>query len=340
MEKKILSIGIAAYNMEHYLRRCLDSLLISSLDRIEVVIANNASTDSTPIIAKEYAARYPDSFRVVDIQVNGHYGRAVNTAIANSTGKYFKLLDADDSYCTDGLEELVCFLENSDVDLCVTGYYTTDDNNIITGKVSVPEGLVGRVLDADSIRWGLDTPSLLLSMHSFCVKRSMLIDNQFALQEGIGYVDTEFNYFCLLYSKRISFLNTIVYRYLVGRDGQTISPAASAKNSISYRKVAGRLFDDYIKSKNNITSSKSNTVRIPIIKALSCYFYSELFIKKKSEIDCDGISLMLTQCEKSNISLTEFEFHGIHYVSLYKKTGLSFNWFYPIYASLKRIMGK
>lgn len=328
MEKKVLSIGIAAYNMEHYLRRCLDSLLIPHLDKIEVVIANNASTDSTPSIAQEYAARYPDSFKLVDIKVNGHYGRAVNTALANSTGKYFKLLDADDSYCTDGLEELVCFLDHSDVDLCVTGYYTTDENNKITGKIIVPEGLVGRELDADSLQWGVDTPSLLLSMHSLCVKRCMLIDNQFALQEGIGYVDTEYNYYCLLYSKRIAFLNTIVYRYLVGREGQTISPEASSKNSLSFWKVSKRIISDYSVIKDAITPVMRDNIIIPIYKVSSCFFFAELFIKNTKDIHRKEVSELINLCDECGIDLKNFKFHSIDYVAVYKKIGLSFHWLY------------
>lgn len=335
MEKKVLSIGIAAYNMEHYLRRCLDSLLIPHLDKIEVVIANNASTDSTPIIAREYADHYPDSFKVIDIQVNGHYGRAVNTALANSTGKYFKLLDADDSYCADGLEDLVRFLEQSDTDLCVTGYYTTDENNEVSGRVCVPEGLVGRELNADSIRWGADTPSLLLSMHSLCVKRSILIYNQFALQEGIGYVDTEYNYYCLLYSRRIAFLNTMVYRYLVGRQGQTISPETSSKNSLSFWKVSKRIMSDFNVVKDRLSPVTRDNVTIPIYKVSSCFFFAELFIKKAKDIHRKEVAELIHLCDECGIDLKNYKFHNIDYVAVYKKTGVSFHWLYFLTSKLK-----
>lgn len=340
MENKVLSIGIAAYNLGKFLPRCLDSLIIPNIDDIEIIIVNNASTDNTSEIAHYYKQRYNNSVIVVDIKENGHYGRAVNAALKVASGKYFKLLDADDSYCLEGLVELVNYLKHSDVDLCVTGYYTINEEDEITGKICVPESLSGQVISSDEIKWGIDTPNLLLSMHSFCIKRQLLINNHFSLQEGIGYVDTEYNYYCLLYSKNIYFLNTIVYRYLVGREGQTISPEASSKNSLSFWKIANKIMHDYLSKRDSLPMIRRDNVLIPISKVSSCFYYAELFIKKTSEIHHQELKELISLSRDCGINLKQYEFHGLKYVSVYEKVGISFHWLYYLYINTKIVFNK
>ena len=65
---KILSIIIPTYNMEKYLRKCLDSLIISdeNMEKIEVLVINDGSKDSSSVIAHEYESRYPQTIKVID----------------------------------------------------------------------------------------------------------------------------------------------------------------------------------------------------------------------------------------------------------------------------------
>lgn len=107
MREKILTISIAAYNMEAYLRQALDSLTDERIiDELEVFVVDDGSTDRTLEIAQEYVTKYPDSFLAIHKE-NGGYGTTVNYSIAHATGKYFKLLDGDDWFDTDELVRLV-----------------------------------------------------------------------------------------------------------------------------------------------------------------------------------------------------------------------------------------
>lgn len=83
--------------MEKYLRRCLNSLIIDEegMKQLEVLVINDGSKDSSSQIAHEYQNKYPDTYRVIDKE-NGNYGSCVNKGIVKATGKYFKILDADD----------------------------------------------------------------------------------------------------------------------------------------------------------------------------------------------------------------------------------------------------
>ena len=96
---KILTIIIPTYNMEQYLRKCLDSLIVSeeNMQRLEVLVVNDGSKDSSSAIGHEYEAKYPQTFRVIDKE-NGNYGSCVNRGLKEATGKYVKVLDADDYF--------------------------------------------------------------------------------------------------------------------------------------------------------------------------------------------------------------------------------------------------
>ena len=74
---KKLSLVIPVYNVEAYLRECLDSVLSQKNVEMEVILVNDGSTDGSKLILEEYVSRYPELFILVDKQ-NGGLGDARN----------------------------------------------------------------------------------------------------------------------------------------------------------------------------------------------------------------------------------------------------------------------
>ena len=234
MDNKVLSIGIAAYNMEQFLGRCLDSLIIPDIDKLEIIVVNHASTDHTHEVAMEYKKRFPQSIKVVDVKENGHYGRAVNNALANATGKYFKLLDADDTYCKENLAEYVSFLEENDSDIIFSTYIVLDfDSNYVSSFVC-PEEMLGRSFSLNEVNWRVPKLGKFRAMHSMATKTDILQSNNYFQTEGIAYSDTQLVFFSDLYSQTCSFFNKPIYNYYLGRDGQTMSEASIKKNCLHF----------------------------------------------------------------------------------------------------------
>ena len=90
--KKVLSVIIPVYNMEKYIRQCLESLMIKEvLDKIEILVVLDGSTDRSEEIAMEYAKAHPYSVRVIS-KPNGGHGSAINTGMDNAVGEYVKVL--------------------------------------------------------------------------------------------------------------------------------------------------------------------------------------------------------------------------------------------------------
>lgn len=119
---KVLSIIIPTYNMSEFLGRCLDSLTpIKNIDRLDVIIVNDGSVDNSLEIANRYVTSFPESFRVID-KSNGNYGSCINAGLEQATGKYVKVLDADDFYDTPSLESFIATMADIDADLIVTDF--------------------------------------------------------------------------------------------------------------------------------------------------------------------------------------------------------------------------
>ena len=92
--------------MEPYLRHCLDSLIIDKgMDELEVFVINDGSKDRSSKIAREYQDKYPNTFYVID-KVNGNYGSCINRGLKEATGKYIKVLDADDCFNARALQDV------------------------------------------------------------------------------------------------------------------------------------------------------------------------------------------------------------------------------------------
>ena len=87
---KVLTVIVPVYNMEKYIRQCLESLVIGG-----VLVVLDGSKDGSAEIAYEFVEQYPDTFRII-YKANGGHGSAINTGLMMASGEYVKILDSDD----------------------------------------------------------------------------------------------------------------------------------------------------------------------------------------------------------------------------------------------------
>ena len=129
----VLSIVVPVYNVEKYLRQCLDSVIGAKTDEYEIVCVNDGSTDSSPAILEEYREKYPETVRVVHTE-NGGLGAASNNGIMAAKGEYVGFLDRDD-YLEPGAVEEMPDACRSDADLIIFDFNEVNDQgNLIAVK--------------------------------------------------------------------------------------------------------------------------------------------------------------------------------------------------------------
>lgn len=239
--------------MEEYIGRCLDSLLIPEFDQVEVLVVNDGSKDRSSEIAHSYADRYPDSIRVID-KPNGNYGSCINAALPQAKGRYVKILDADDTFDTKAFSELVGVLGNIDAEVVITGFLQVDEKGKVTRQnFSNPyKEEVGRILDVNNVLG--DNLSRSMQMHKITYKRTIFYDLNYHQTEGISYTDTEWAIIPFSICKSILYIDIFIYKYLVGRDGQTMSPVQLKKNYQNFFIIGQKLVVQY---------ESGNTINIP-----------------------------------------------------------------------------
>ena len=122
LAKKVLTVAVPMYQVQQYIKKCLESFLIKEIEqKIEILAVDDGSSDRTAAIAKQYASKYPHLIRYIR-KKNGGHGSAVNTALGCANSRYFMVVDADDWVRQEDFQELVMQLEKLDVDLAVSHY--------------------------------------------------------------------------------------------------------------------------------------------------------------------------------------------------------------------------
>lgn len=251
---KVISILIPTYNMEKYLGRCLDSLLIEEIDTIEVIVINDGSQDRSSEIAHSYEERFPNSFVVIDKE-NGNYGSCINAGLSRASGKYVKVLDSDDYFDSRDFSLLVKHLQSSDVDAVLTNYCRVIDgeNKRYEGRNLQNSGLPNQVeLDLEIIQRNIYYPL----MHLVTYKLSVLKQINYTQTEGVSYTDTEWCFIPFASCKTFAILPLTVYCYMVGREGQTISPEAMLRSNPSFYKIIKKMVGDFNHIKSSLTASQ------------------------------------------------------------------------------------
>ena len=227
MEKN-LTIVVPTYNMERYLNRCLDSLIVPAelMERLEVLVINDGSKDRSSEIAHSYEEKYPQTFRVIDKE-NGNYGSCVNRGLKEAQGKYIKILDADDWFDTENFEILLKTLHSIDADCIMTDMQqvNVDGTAVCTCNYSLPKKQtfsLGELIRLNSTE--------LIWMHCVTYRTDNLRAIDYRQTEGISYTDQEWIFLPMATCKTVYYLPVTVYKYLVGRDGQTMNHDVFKKN--------------------------------------------------------------------------------------------------------------
>lgn len=244
--KKILTIVVPAYNAEKYLEQCLESFIdINILNSLEIIIVNDGSSDKTEEIAKKYCNKYPSSFQM-HTKENGGHGSAINYAIKKATGKYFRVVDADDWVETTLLMDFVKKLEHINSDIVAGDYCTIDIKNNNKTK----QKHVCRNAFHYGKEWGFAEAETegCVSIHALTYKTSVLQENSIMIDENIAYDNREFEIYPIPYCSSVFFDPNPLYNFRIGRRNQTINARVMQRNREEHLHVIEELLS-YISTK-------------------------------------------------------------------------------------------
>jgi glycosyltransferase, group 2 family protein len=233
---KKVSVIIPVYNVENYLRKCLDSLVNQTLKDIEIIVVNDGTTDNSQEIINEYVKKYPKKV-VSIIQENGGQGAARNTGLLHAKGEYIGYVDSDDYVEENMYEELYKKAKEEDSDIVICGNNVVKENYELFSKEDVDkEFLLGKMAVWNKI-----------------YKKNIIVDNKIQFRSKVWYEDLDFTMKVYFSSKKISYVDKPLYNYLL-REGSTMN-----NNNIKRNLELIEAFDsliDYCKDKKIYNKAK------------------------------------------------------------------------------------
>ncbi len=213
-----ISIIIPVFNVEPYIRRCLDSIKSQTFTDFEVIIVDDSSPDGSIKIAEEFVKSDP-RFKIIANRHNG-VGEARNTGLQHAAGEYVAFIDSDDFIAPTYLEKLynACEINGADISYCAFTYYF-HRNGFKKKQLFIVKD---QVMERD------EAVARIISDHGFhsypwskLYKRSIFIDN------GIEYPTMYFEDIAtspkaFFYTNRLAVTSDCLY-YYVKRPGSILS---------------------------------------------------------------------------------------------------------------------
>ena len=201
----LISVIVPAYNVEKYIKTCLDSLINQTYSNFEIIVVNDGSTDQTEEILRSYQSN--PKFRIYS-QENGGLSAARNQGLKLANGELVCFVDSDDSVKSDYLEKLVApFIE--DVDITVCGYQEKFENSVIN-----------HVLKSQKITGRKATEDLLIKQQDFNVlawnklyRKSLFSDYKIEYPVRQIHEDNLTTYKLFFHAQKIVYISDELYVY-------------------------------------------------------------------------------------------------------------------------------
>ena len=212
----IVSVVIPVYNAAPYLRQCLDSVIAQTLRNIEVICVDDGSTDESPDILAEYAAR--DERISVLRQENAGGGAARNLGMSRARGKYLSFLDADDFFHPDLFKLSSRRAEEVNADIVI---YRVRQYRQDTGKYTpVPWSYRRENFPSKQVFSSVDMPKFLFNSFQNwpCNKlflREFVLARDITFQELRRTNDMRFVCTALAEAQQIALLDRVLFYYRI-----------------------------------------------------------------------------------------------------------------------------
>jgi glycosyltransferase involved in cell wall biosynthesis len=243
---------VPCYNVADYLDNCVQSILdgCDGLEgRFEIILVDDGSTkDETPALVDAWQRRRPDVVRAIH-QKNGGHGMAVNTGLEQARGVYFKVVDADDWLDGDAAREVMALLADfasrtRPLDLLITNYVYEkvyeNKRTAIRYRSVMPAGRVFGWAELGRVK-----PYQNILMHSVIYRTELLRSMGFKLPSHTFYVDNIFVYVPLPLVESIYYCDVDMYRYFIGREGQSVNERVMASRIEQQLRITRVMIDAY-----------------------------------------------------------------------------------------------
>lgn len=231
----LISVIVPVYNVEKYLRECIDSVLRQTYTNFELILVDDGSKDLSKNICEEYA-RNDSRIKVLEKE-NGGASSARNLGMTVAEGEYIYFLDSDDWIVEEAFEKLLEIIESSDAEVVFFDAYSIDED---TGKVATTHYSHKKAYQSNSGYQLMEELIVNKDFHVapwlFFLKKDLLDRTKLKFEEGIIYEDMIFTYKLFCEAQNVMYLPEYLY-YRRYREDSVMTSKVKVKNFESALKV-------------------------------------------------------------------------------------------------------
>ena len=208
--KPLLTVVIPVYNVEKYLNRCIESILLQEWKNYDILLVDDGSTDHSPQICDDYVKAY--DFISVIHKENGGLSEARNTGISHAKGEYVYFPDSDDWIEPDTFIALAEALESQDFDIIsFNREFVKGEEDAIVSEPEVTQVFEGK----DAFVQMLKHRYITGFANDKIYRKSLFMDRDILFPRGKYYEDLGTNYKLFLSAKKVYATNQKYYHYLI-----------------------------------------------------------------------------------------------------------------------------
>lgn len=224
-----VSVVIPCYNVEKYLRQCLDSVVNQTLKELEIICVNDGSKDSTLSIIQEYANMDP-RIRIID-KPNGGYGESMNRGFDMATGEYLGIIESDDYAELDMFEKLYACAKQHELDVVKSGffyYYSKPEERNIPNPIASYITCQRTFCPTTSFRSKMEMAeffNIKPTIWSAVYRKEFICENHIRFNEtpGASFQDTSFNFKVWALANRVRLMEDCFLHYRQDNEGSSIN---------------------------------------------------------------------------------------------------------------------
>ncbi|GEK88421.1 Glycosyltransferase involved in cell wall bisynthesis [Alkalibacterium putridalgicola] len=250
MTKPLVSIIVPTYNVERYIEECIDSLLAQTYPSTEIIVLDDASTDATVYLLKQYT----EEIILIENEKNKGQGARRNQGLQIASGKYIYFMDADDWLEKEALEECVELAEKTSAELVRfngLAFYQDDQSAVNENNYDFSQTLENNKLYTGEEALLKNRKAFTPSPCLYLVKKDLIDQNNLSFIEGVLHEDEYFTTVLFSNTERMIYLNKKYYhrRYRTASTMTEQTKQHKLRSFNSYIKVFQALEEEYKQSK-------------------------------------------------------------------------------------------
>lgn len=212
MENKgLISVIIPVYNVERYLKECIDSVLCQSYKKYEIILIDDGSTDSSPEICDEYVSEY-ENIRVIHKENKG-LSHTRNEGLTVANGEYVYFLDSDDYIDSNAFAMLIEAIEKENSDFLFFDSWSFEDaqRNFNIPQKYIRKKCYGTDSGLEMLEKLCENKDFHSAIQHFFFKTSFIKEEKLNFLEGAIYEDVLFAYQAFCKAKKVTHINSPIY---------------------------------------------------------------------------------------------------------------------------------